>query len=219
MSYLNANIPPIECLVRSNFLQNRQHFDPERDTYLPVCIFGMASIPNRVPLFHFIMEDEGLWWRMPIHAFCSRPCAQEELYNLVLWDNFSSYVAVTEFSLLANKKMRYQDRNHLWHQGRYMFTLDWSNEDRNIAPIGFSEAAGQHKCGHLIELDNGNYAIQPNNRVRLFEPSFCTKPNTSVIERRLNSTIWTAEDTAKWVLSDNENYNYEINLKYELGQN
>ena len=213
MSYLNANIPPIECFVRSNFLQNRPQFDPAIDTYLPVCIFGVAVIPHRVPLFHFIMEDEGLWWRMPINAFCHKPCAQQELYNLVLWDNFSSYVAVTEFSLLAAKRMRYIDRDKQWHEGRYMFTIDWSNEDRNILPTGFAEAPGQHKCGHVIELDSGNYAIQPNNRVRLFEPSFCTKPGSNVIRRELNSTVWTAEDTAKWVLSDDDRYNYEVKTK------
>ncbi len=27
MAYINANIPPIECYVRSNFLQNRTEFD------------------------------------------------------------------------------------------------------------------------------------------------------------------------------------------------
>ena len=159
------------------------------------------------------MEDEGLWWRMPINAFCHKPCAQQELYNLVLWDNFSSYVAVTEFSLLAAKRMRYIDRDKQWHEGRYMFTIDWSNEDRNILPTGFAEAPGQHKCGHVIELDAGNYAIQPNNRVRLFEPSFCTKPGSNVIRRELNSTVWTAEDTAKWVLSDDDRYNYEVKTK------
>jgi hypothetical protein len=211
MAYLNANIPPIECYVRSNFLQNRTHFDETKDSYLPVCIFGVASIPHRAPLFHFIMEDEGLWFRMPIHAFCHKtPSHQEELYNLVLWDSFSSYISVTQFDFLCNKRMRYIDRNKKWNHGTYLFTLDWSQEERNIADVGFSEAPGQHKCGHVIKLDNGNFAIQPNNRVRAFEPSFVTKPNQNVIDRKLNSHIWSVEDTSKWMLSDDDRYNYEI---------
>ena len=85
MAYLNANIPPIECFVRSNFLQNRVEWDESKDFYLPVLIFGVASVPHRVPLFHFIMEDEGVWFRMTIHAFCHKEGAQqEELYNIVL---------------------------------------------------------------------------------------------------------------------------------------
>lgn len=211
MAYLNANIPPIECYVRSNFLQNRTEFDEEKDTYLPALIFGVASVPHRAPLFHFIMEDEGLWFRMPIHAFCHKiPTPQEELYNLVLWDCFSSYIGVTQYDFLCNKRMKYIDRNKKWNEGTYMFTLDWSQEDRNVLDTGFSEVPGQHKCGHVIKLDNGNFAIQPNNRIRAFEPSFVTKPGQNVIERKLGTQMWSVENTAKWVLSDDDRYDYEI---------
>ena len=219
MSFINANIPPIECLVRSNFLQNRTVFDPVIDTYLPVCIFGVASIPHRVPLFHFIMEDEGLWFRMPIHAFCWKPCEQQDLHNLVLWDSFSPYVSVTVFDLLQEKPMRYIDREKQTHTGTYQFTLDWINSDKNVSSTGFSEAAGQHKCGHFIKLDTGNYAIQPNNRIRCFEPSFVTKPGQNVIHRELNDTIWSVENTGKWVLSDDDRYYYDIKPQDESSSN
>jgi len=171
----------------------------------------VASIPHRAPLFHFIMEDEGLWFRMPIHAFCHKtPAAQEELYNLVLWDSFSSYIGVTQFDFLINKRIKYIDRNKKWNEGTYMFTLDWAHEDKNIADLGFSEVPGQHKCGHVIKLDNGNFAIQPNNRCRAFEPSFVTKPGQNVIERKLGTQMWSVENTAKWVLSDDDRYDYEV---------
>jgi len=192
MAYLNANIPPIECYVRSNFLQNRTEFDEAKDTYLPVLIFGVASIPHRAPLFHFI---------------------KEELYNLVLWDSFSSYIGVTQYDFLCNKRMKYIDRNKKWNEGTYLFTLDWSQEDRNIADVGFSEVPGQHKCGHVIKLDNGNFAIQPNNRIRAFEPSFVTKPGQNVIERKLGTSMWSVENTSKWVLSDDDRYDYEVKQK------
>jgi hypothetical protein len=82
MAYINANIPPIECFVRTNFLQNKTEFDEAKGTYLPVLIFGVASIPHRAPFFHFIMEDEGIQFRMPIHAFRHKVFApQAELYN------------------------------------------------------------------------------------------------------------------------------------------
>ncbi len=211
MAYLNVNTPPIECFVRSNFLQNRVEFDEEKDTYLPCVIFGMASIPNRVPLFHFIMEDEGLWFRMPIHAFCHKEGApQEKLYNLVLWDCFSYYASVTVFDMLNRKPFRYLNREKEWSEGKYLFTIDWAHEDRTIPNVGYSEIPGQHKCGHVIELDSGNFAIQPNNRCRAFEPSFVTKPGQNVIKRRLGTNYWTVEDTAKWVLSDDDRYDYEV---------
>jgi len=82
MAYINANIPPIECFVRTNFLQNRTEFDEAKDLYLSVLIFDVASISRRAPLFHFIMQDEGLWFRISIHAFCHKvPAPQEKFYN------------------------------------------------------------------------------------------------------------------------------------------
>jgi hypothetical protein len=211
MAYLNANIPPIGCYVRSNFLQNRPEWDEEKDSYFPVLIFGVASMPHRVPLFHFVMEDEGVWFRMPIHAFCHKtPAKQPELTNLVLWDCFSYHVSVTQYDFFINKRMRYIDRNKNWQDGTYLFTLDWAQEDKNVVDLGFSEFPGEHKCGHFIKLDDGNFAIQPNNRIRAFDPSFVTKPGQNVIERKIGTHMWSVENTSKWVLSDDDRYEYTI---------
>ena len=74
MAYLNANIPVIECYVRGNYLRDQKD---SHDKYFEVGVFGFSSIPNRVPLFHFLMEDGGLWWRAPISAFCTKPGVKE----------------------------------------------------------------------------------------------------------------------------------------------
>lgn len=214
MAYLNANIPPIECYVRSNFLQNRPNKFDSTDKYLPCVIIGVASVAHRAPLFHFIMEDGGVWFRMPIHAFCSRPdTPQEDIHQLVLWDCFSPYISVTKFDFMVEKKMVYYDRSRNERPGKYLFTLDWSQEDANVVDIGFSQVPGQHKCGHVIQLDSGNYAIQPNNRVRLFEPSFVTKWGSVVIERKLGTEYWSVENKDRWILSDDDNFEYDIKEK------
>jgi hypothetical protein len=56
MPELNANIPPIECYVRGNFLRNQKD---SHDKYFPCVVFGVASIKSRSPLFHIMMEDGG----------------------------------------------------------------------------------------------------------------------------------------------------------------
>ena len=66
MAYLNANIPIIECWVRGNFLRDQKD---SHDKYFEVGVFGFSSIPNRVPMFHFLMEDGGLWWRSTYLSF------------------------------------------------------------------------------------------------------------------------------------------------------
>ena len=47
--YLNANIPPIECYVRGNYLRDQKD---SHDKYFECAVFGFSSIPKQVPLFH-----------------------------------------------------------------------------------------------------------------------------------------------------------------------
>jgi len=191
---LNANIPPIDCYVRGNFLRNQED---SHDKYFECVIFGVSSVQNRSPLFHFMMEDGGLWWRMPINAFCKEPGTPEvDLHELVLWNSFSPNVAVTKFANLANLKMSYRDRNRNVVTGKYLFTLDWHNPESNRLDDGYSETPNEHKCGHVIQRDDGNFAIQPNNRVRVFEPSFANKKDL-VIGRIISDRVWDVEDEEK----------------------
>jgi hypothetical protein len=191
---LNANIPPIDCYVRGNFLRNQID---SHDKYFECVIFGVSSVQNRSPLFHFMMEDGGLWWRMPLNAFCTKPGVPEvDLHELVLWNSFSPYVAVTKFANLTNLRMSYKDRQKNVVQGKYLFTLDWHNPDSNRLDDGYSETPNEHKCGHVIQRDDGNFAIQPNNRVRVFEPSFANRKDL-VIGRIINDRVWDVEDEEK----------------------
>jgi hypothetical protein len=48
-------------------------------------------------------------------------------------------------------------------------TFDWFDNP-------YSDERTQYKCLHLIELDNGLYTLQPNNRVFWKHMSFVTKP-------------------------------------------
>lgn len=164
-------------------------------------------------MFHFLMEDGGIWWRMPINAFCWKNDAPEmDIHDLVLWNSFSPYITVTVFDNLRGMRMEYSDRHRQKHHGVYVMTFDWHWPEANTTNIGWSENPGQHKCGHLIKLDNGNFAIQPNNRVILKDPSFTTKLGNPVIERILNHHMWSVEDADRWVTEDSENYFYSISV-------
>ena len=208
MPELNANIPPISAYVRGNYLRDQQD---SHGKYFPVIIFGVSTVQNRSPLFHFLMEDGGLWWRMPISAFCTEPGVPEvDLHDLVLWNCFSPYITVTQFNYMMSMRMQYIDRNKEKILGKYLFTLDWHSPERNILDTGNSETPSEHKCGHVIQRDDGNFAIQPNNRVLLLEPSMVTKSGEQLIERLVNTRKWDVEDASKWTTEDSNNYNYDI---------
>ena len=109
--------------------------------------------------------------------------------------------------------MTYIDRHKNEINGKYMFTLDWHTPDINILDTGYSVNPGQHKCGHVIEREDGNYAIQPNNRIRLWDPSYTTKKGENLINRLINQTLWGVEDGDKWLTSDDNMYDYEVVAK------
>lgn len=211
MPELNANIPVIQAYVRGNYLRDQVD---SHDKYFACTIFGVASVQGRSPLFHFMMEDGGLWWRMPISAFCSEPGVPEvDLHDLVLWNSFSPYVSVTMFEAMQNMRMQYIDRNKNKVRGKYLFTLDWHAPERNIIDLAYSETPNEHKCGHLILRDDGNFAIQPNNRVLMFEPSMTTKAGELLIQRLVNTRKWDVEDADKWTVEDSNNFYYSGEAK------
>lgn len=206
MPYLYHDIPPIEGYVREEYLRNMRD---GHGNFHEAIIFGFDSIPGNVPLFHCLLPDGGIFSRLPISAFCWKECNPVSLHNLVLWDSFSYYPNVSIYDLFKAKRIKYVDREKTERWGKYLFTIDWAHENTQMIDTSFSEAAGQHKTGHVIQLDDGNYAIQPNNRVLIKEPSFCTSKNFKV-KRLLHTHKWTVEDAEKWRLSDNDDYHYQI---------
>lgn len=57
-----------------------------------------------------------------------------------------------------------------------------------------AEEAGDdgHKCAHVIALDDGNFAAQPNNRIQWFCPAFVT-PFKEKPDYLTNTRVWKVE--------------------------
>ena len=69
MAYLNANIPVLYAQIRREYLYDLTgHFGEVEDCI----IFGVASITGRPVLFHAIMENGAVFYRLPISAFIQR---------------------------------------------------------------------------------------------------------------------------------------------------
>ena len=52
-----------------------------------------------------------------------------------------------------------------------------------------SENPAEHKSHNLIELRNGQYALYPNNRLRIFDNSLTPKEPRCLTLRSVQSTI------------------------------
>ena len=162
MSYLNANLPIINCLIRNEFLFNHEKGQGE---FTPADVHSVASIQGRSPLFEAFLENGVNWTRRPIHAFVWNTNAEVlPLTEHIYWDCFSDYVDVKVRERLGGLKADLISITGVKRQGLYLFTIDWSHQDKNMVDTGYSETP-EHKCGHVFKMDNGNYFIYPNNRI------------------------------------------------------
>ena len=212
MSYLNASIPPIYCQIRREYLYDLKLNKGETEDCV---VFGLTSIPGRAVLFHTLLTNGAIFWRLPISAFIQKgfECSgvpNQNLVDLELWNSFSYYPSVNTFDFLIGQKCKYLGVDKKFYAGEYLFTIDWAHPEPNILDTEHSEIPQEHKCGHVLALDNGNYAIQPNNRILWNVPSFTTA--THWPDYKVQSSYWNVENK-DFISEDSNNMFYEINKK------
>ena len=209
MAYLNANIPVIYCQVRREYLYDLKKHHGEVEDCM---VFGIASMPGRALLFHAIMQNGGVYYRLPISAFIQNGFDVEKvprprLDELELWNCFSYYPSVICFDALSVAG-KYWGKDRKWHTGSYLFTVDWAHPDSNIVDTDHSEVPQEHKCAHIMALDDGNYAAQPNNRILWHIPSFTVR--NEVPDWKVNHKVWSVEDSREWRTADTDKFFYDI---------
>jgi len=204
--YHSTSIPVISCYVRGQYLQNHEAGFEE---YYECIVFGIISRPGSACLFNIMLTDGGVWWGVPVSALCWKPCEYVELTQLQLWNCFSYNVSITTYAALDSLSCVYYNRDNIKVSGTYMFTIDWTQGDYSEARYGYAETPDNHKCGHFIKCDFGGFAIQPNNRMRFFDPSF-TVSKDLVVPRKLCHRKYSVENTPKYSTEDSNNFYYDI---------
>ena len=219
MSFLIANLPPIECFVRKEFLYD---FEPDRTNpfgvkgtgeYEPCIWITAKSIKGRAFYIESLLPNYGaLYDKLPLHAYVWKtdlyPKSLLDLEMLQLWDCFSYEMTVLEKNSLRGLKVKYKSKNNNWYMGNYMFTIDNVVSDPNTLDVSFSQYPPEHKSFNFIKLDNGQFAAQPNNRVIWFEPSH-TPAKLKTPDLKVSTKIWSVEDKPKWRFGDSNDFFYE----------
>ena len=213
MAYLNANIKPEYAQIRREYLYDcKKHHGEVEDCI----IFGITSMSGRAILWHAIMENGAIFYRLPITAFIQRGFQPEavphkRLDELELWNSFSYFPTVINWSILTGAAGKYIGKDKKWHHGNYLFTIDFAHPDSNILDTEHSEIPHEHKCAHIIALKDGNYAAQPNNRIIWDLPSFTVKDN--IPDWKVQTNQWSVEDSGQWITEDTDKFFYEIEEK------
>lgn len=214
MSYLVANLPPIECYVRKEYLYDLQKGHGE----LTPCVWvSVKSIRGRALYIESLLTEYGaLYDKLPLSAYCWKPIEGKPLPLdfLEIWDAFSYHITVVRKSTLKGLRCAVYGKDKQYHEGEYMFTIDSCHSDSNELDISFSETPNEHKSFNIIQLDNGQYAAQPNNRVKWFEQSLISH-DVKRPDFKVSTHYFTVEDNPKWSAGNQDEYFYEIEHRTE----
>ena len=132
-----------------------------------------------------------------------------DLMSWSLWNCFSYYPSVTTFDILDAQSGKFIGKDKKWYAGAYLFTVDWAHPESNIIDTDHSEIPQEHKCAHIIALENGNYAAQPNNRLIWSIPSFTVRDEIPS-DWRTQSSEWNVEDIENGEQKIRDKFFYDI---------
>ena len=208
MAHIVANLPPVKCFVRKEFLYD---FEKGHGELVPCWWVSIKSLRGQAFRIEAYLNEYGaLYDKLPIHAFCWKPIEGEPypIDQLQLWDSLSYDITVIKKAQLQSMKCKIKMKDGDWAFGEYMFTVDSAHPDFNTLDTGFSEDVEDHKSYNFVKLDNGQFAAQPNNRMLILEPSSNPKELKMPVFR-VATVRWSVETDPKWALGDTNTVMYE----------
>jgi hypothetical protein len=211
MAHLVANLPPIHCYVRREFLYDFQKGHGEYEPCIWVSIKSLRSQAFRIEAY--LPRYGALYDKLPLHAYVSRnkdldPAKFLDLDTLQIWDCFSYDFTIIQKAFLRNLSCKFYAKDKNFYQGNYLFTVDHCAPDMNIIDTSYAEWPEDHKSFNFIELENGQYAAQPNNRCIFLDAASNPKellfPDFKVATKK-----YVVETNSKWALGDSTTVMYE----------
>ena len=172
MSQLICNLPAIHVWVRREYL--RDHQDGHGEFVKGVWI-SCKSMPGRAFYFETYLPDYGAMFdKLPISAFTTDPETPENdfsLHNLQFWNCMDYGVVAIHKQFISSMTFEAYTRDAGKFKGSYIATIDNYHSDVNTIDYSTSETPAEHKSHNLIELENGQFGLYPNNRMRIYDNS------------------------------------------------
>lgn len=208
MSFI-CPLPPIKVLVRAEYLYDfeRGHNEQVQGVWV-----SCKSLRGEALRFETYLPEYGaLFDKLPISAFLheeKKQLGELPLDVLQIWDAMSYDVTLVEKPLLKGLRAEFFGKDKQRHCGEYMFTLDNAHTDPRVPDYTFSETPDEHKSFNVLKLDNGQFALQPNNRCRFFDPAL-NPSEMRMPDFKVATTKYRVEQHAKWRLGDTTTVTYD----------
>ena len=208
MAFLVHPLPPIPVFVRKEFLYDHEKGHGE---LTPGFWVSVKSVQYKALYFETLLTEYGaLYDKLPISAFVWKEDVDHEnllpLDVLELWDCFDYHLTVTQKPILCRGEFFGKDKK--MHAGEYVFTIDNAHADHSIIDTNFSEHDPEHKSFNVLQLDNGQYCAQPNNRI-IWRDSSLTPSNLKQPDFKVCTQNYCVEDEPKWSVGHTDEWQYK----------
>jgi len=207
-------LPPIKVYVKAEYLYDQTSGHGELVSGVWVSVKSVKGEAFRFETY--LPGYAALYDKLPISAFLQtevkEPGALLPLDMLQIWDALEYDIAVVEKPFLKGLRAEFLAKDNRFYQGVYMFTLDGCHPDPRVPDFGFSETPDEHKSYNLLALDNGQFALQPNNRCRFYDPSLTPK-HIKFPDFKVSTRSYKVEQNAKWRLGDTDDVMYVNEVK------
>ena len=139
-----------------------------------------------------------------------------DLANLQFWNCMDYGVMAINKGFVSSMDCEVFTRDHGLQKGKYLFTLDNYHANPDVIDNNVSETPQEHKSHNCIALNNGQYALYPNNRMRLYDLSL-TPEQPTFPDFKVSTIEYEVEGGTDWGrLGDTDNYFWETNAERKL---
>ena len=210
MSHLLVNLPSEKVWVRKEYLRDLKDGHGE---FVEGVWVSVKSIPGRAFYFETYLPEYGAMFdKLPISAFVSRPetpTPDLDLPNLQFWNCMDYGVTTICKQFTASMDWQIKTRHFGNMNGYYVCTLDNYHANPDVIDYSTSESPSEHKSFNLINLKNGQFALYPNNRCRIFDLSL-TPENPKDPDFKVSTEYYQVENDIGWGrLGDTDEYFWE----------
>jgi len=208
MAYIEGNFFPMKVFVRDEYLYQKKKGHGQ---FTEAVILSVRCMPGQAALFQVLFNNGVVRDKLPSHALLTEPKLPEpdlSFDTLQIWNCFSYNFTVMQLEYLGGAKVEVYMKDRKWYQGEYYATINWGSNDAN-ADMTLAEYPDEHKSHHVILLDNGQIALQPNNRIKWSEPSFVTKDFPEKPDYLVCNEFYDCEYADKWHTEDSDRMFYD----------
>ena len=197
----------MQVWVRREYL--RDHEDSHGEFVKGVWV-SAKSLAGRAFYFETYLPEYGaLFDKLPISAFLSSPKTPDpdmDLPNLQFWNCMDYGVVCIHKQFIGSMDYEVFTRNHGVMKGYYVATLDNYHDNSDEVDWSTSEQPSEHKSHNLIELENGQYGLYPNNRMRVYDNSL-TPQEPKMPDFKVSTEYYQVENGNDWGrLGDTDEY-------------